>query len=81
MSPMTSTSHEAALKRVAKATAAYEKARTALDEAIADARTAGVPLVTIAKQTPFSREWARKIAERIDAERAAAAKADGQPSA
>ncbi|MEB8338031.1 hypothetical protein [Streptomyces endophyticus] len=57
------------LRKLERATIAHEKARRALDEVIADARTAGVPLMTIAKHTPYSREWARKIAHRIDAER------------
>lgn len=80
MSPMTSTSEPASLRRVVRAATAYEKARAALDEAIADARTDGVPLVTIAKHTPFSREWARRIADRIDAERAAATAAERPPA-
>ncbi|MFJ9179404.1 hypothetical protein [Streptomyces sp. NPDC102360] len=58
------------LRKLERATAAHEKTRRALDELIADARTAGVPLMTIAKHTPYSREWARKIATRVDTERA-----------
>jgi hypothetical protein len=61
------------LRRLDRASAAHEKTRVVLEEVIADARSAGVPLLTIAKHTPFSREWARKIADRIDAERAASA--------
>ncbi|MFE0104468.1 hypothetical protein [Streptomyces sp. NPDC059009] len=60
------------LRKLERATTAHEKTRRALDELIADARTAGVPLMTIAKHTPYSREWARQIADRIDAERASA---------
>lgn len=63
------------LRRLDRASAAHDKTRIVLEELIADARTAGVPLMTIAKHTPFSREWARKIADRIDAERKAAADA------
>ena len=37
-----------------------------------DARAAGVPLTSIAEHSPYSREWARKIAERVAAERSAA---------
>ncbi|MYR36349.1 hypothetical protein GTX14_04675 [Streptomyces sp. SID4944] len=59
------------LRRLDRATSAHEKARANLDDLIADARAAGVPLMTIAKHTPYSREWARKIADRIDRERAA----------
>lgn len=57
------------LAKLDRATKAHERARTALDELIAEARAAGVPLMTIAKHTPYSREWARKIADRVDAER------------
>ena len=59
------------LRKLDRATTAHEKARATLDELIADARAAGVPLMTIARHTPYSREWARKIADRIDKERAA----------
>ncbi|WP_167828730.1 hypothetical protein [Streptomyces sp. MZ04] len=57
------------LRKLDRATTAHEKARATLEELIADARAAGVPLMTIAKHTPYSREWARKIADRVDAER------------
>ncbi|MFD7999919.1 hypothetical protein [Streptomyces mirabilis] len=71
MTPRPDPHSEAAwLRKLDRATAAHEKARASLEELIADARTAGVPLMTIAKHTPYSREWARKIADRIDAERA-----------
>lgn len=63
---------QAAWKRkLDRLTATYEKARTALDEGIAEARTAGIPLTTVAEHTPYSREWARKIADKVDAERKA----------
>jgi hypothetical protein len=58
------------LRKLDRATTAHEKTRAALDELVTDARAAGVPLMTIAKHTPYSREWARRIADRIDAERA-----------
>lgn len=58
------------LRKLDRATTAHERTRRALDELIADARQAGVPLVHIADHTPYSREWARKIADRIDQERA-----------
>lgn len=60
------------LRKLDRATAAHEKTRRQLEEVIADARRAGVPLTAITQHTPYSREWARKIADRIDAERAAA---------
>lgn len=60
------------LRKLDRAKTAHEKARSVLDTLIADARAAGVPLLTIAKHTPYSREWARKIADRVDAERATA---------
>lgn len=70
MTPRPDPHAEAAwLRKLDRATASHEKARASLEELIADARTAGVPLMTIAKHTPYSREWARKIADRIDRER------------
>jgi hypothetical protein len=57
------------IRKLDRATTAHEKTRRALDEAIADARMAGLPLTTISEHTPYSREWARKIANQIDAER------------
>lgn len=74
MTPRPDPQIEAAwLRRLDRATAAHEKARATLDALVADARAAGVPLMTIAKHTPYSREWARKIADRIDKERCNAA--------
>jgi hypothetical protein len=71
MTPNISPSDAAAhIRKLDRATAAHEKTRRTLDEAIADARTAGLPLTTISEHTPYSREWARKIANRVDAERA-----------
>lgn len=57
------------LRKLDRATAAHEASRRRLDELVADARTAGVPLTAIAEHTPYSREWARRIADQIDAER------------
>jgi hypothetical protein len=70
MSSMTTTDKPAWLRKLDRATTAHEKTRAALEAVVADARTAGVPLMTIAEHTPWSREWCRKIADRIDAERA-----------
>lgn len=67
------------LRKLDRATTAHERTRRALDELVADARTAGVPLMTIAKHTPYSREWARQIADRIDAERKKRATAEDEP--
>lgn len=61
------------LRKLDRATAAHERTRTTLDELITDARAAGVPLMTIAKHTPYSREWARQIADRVEAARSAPA--------
>lgn len=57
------------LRKLDRATATHEKARRQLDELVAEARAAGVPLTVIAEHTPYSREWARKIADQVDAER------------
>jgi hypothetical protein len=57
------------IRKLDRATAAHEKTRRTLDEAIADARADGLPLTTISEHTPYSREWARKIANRVDVER------------
>lgn len=57
------------LRKLDRATATYEKARRALDELIAEARSAGVPVSAISEHSPYSREWARRIADRVDAER------------
>jgi hypothetical protein len=64
------------LRRLDRATAAHEKSRAALDELIADARAAGVPLTSISEHTPYSREWARRIADRVAAERSQQQSAD-----
>jgi hypothetical protein len=72
MTPRPDPEIEAAwLRKLDRATTTHEKARATLEGLIADARAAGVPLMTIAKHTPYSREWARKIADRVDKERAA----------
>ncbi|WP_405994076.1 hypothetical protein [Streptomyces sp. NBC_00986] len=59
------------LKKLDRATAAHEKTREALDGLVADARAAGVPLTAISEHTSYSREWVRKVAARIEAERSA----------
>lgn len=70
MTPNISPAHAGALiRKLDRATAAHEKARRNLDEAIAEARADGLPLTTISEHTPYSREWARRIADRVDAER------------
>lgn len=66
ISPAAASTH---IRKLDRATAAHEKARRTLDEAIAEARADGLPLTTISEHTPYSREWARRIADRIDAER------------
>lgn len=68
---MTATDKATWLRKLDTATKAHEKTRKALEEVVADARNAGVPLMTIAKHTPWSREWCRKIADSIDTERTA----------
>lgn len=57
------------LRRLDRATTAHEKTRRQLDELIADARTAGVPVIAIAEHTPYSREWVRQIADQVDKQR------------
>ncbi|WNI15237.1 hypothetical protein [Actinacidiphila sp. ITFR-21] len=57
------------LRKLDKASAAHEKTRKALDELLADARQAGLPLTAISEHTPYSREWVRRIATRIASER------------
>lgn len=70
------------LRKLDRATTAHEKTRRALDELIADARNAGVPLTAISDHSPYSREWVRRTAERVQAERAAKiAEAPSQESA
>ena len=71
MSTMTSPDKATWLRRIDRAADAHEKTRKALEDLVADARAAGVPLVGIAKHTPWSREWCRKIADKIDAKRLA----------
>jgi hypothetical protein len=53
------------------ATMDHQQRRVELEESIADCRAAGLPLTLISDHTPFSREWVRKIADRVDRERAA----------
>lgn len=57
------------LGKLDRAATSYERARSKLDDLIADARVAGIPLAEIADHTPYSREWVRKIAARIADER------------
>lgn len=72
MTPNISPSEAAAqIRKLDRLTTAHEKARRALDEGVADARTAGLPLTTISEHTPYSREWARRIADQIDEQRGA----------
>lgn len=46
-------------------------ARTELEALIAACRRAGISLTLISEHTPFSREWVRRIADRVDKERVA----------
>jgi hypothetical protein len=57
------------LRKLDRATAAHEKTRQQLDDLVADARAAGITLTLIAEHTPYSREWARRIAARVHTER------------
>lgn len=59
------------LRRLDQASAKHAATRVTLEELIADARAAGVPLSTIADHVPYSREWARKLADEVDQRRAA----------
>lgn len=67
------------LRKLDRVTAAHEKTRQRLDETLADARQAGVTLTAISEHTPYSREWARRIAARIWSTRAEN-RADTSPS-
>ncbi|MGW1399307.1 hypothetical protein ACWCRF_11665 [Streptomyces sp. NPDC002405] len=60
---------KALLKKLDRATEAHEKTRKALDALVADARTAGLSLTEISEHTPYSREWVRRIAAQVRAER------------
>jgi hypothetical protein len=55
------------LQKLDRATAAHAKTRQRLDEIVAGARQAGVSLTAISEHSPYSREWARRIADRINA--------------
>jgi hypothetical protein len=57
------------LRQLDRASAAHEKTRQRLDALVADAREAGVSLTAISEHTPYSREWVRTIAARIQAAR------------
>lgn len=81
MTPRPDPDAEAAWTRALdRATANHEKTRKALDETVAKARAAGVPLTVIAKHTPYSREWARKMADKVDAGRTASGEQPGPRS-
>lgn len=55
------------LRKLDRASAAHAKTRQQLDELVAGARQAGVPLTAISEHTPYSREWVRRIADRLNA--------------
>lgn len=57
------------LRQLDRAAVAHEKTRQRLDSLVADARQAGVSLTAISEHTPYSREWVRTIAARIQAAR------------
>jgi hypothetical protein len=59
-----------ALDLVREAADLHRAKRSELEEVIAEARRAGVSLTIISDHTPFSREWVRRIADRVDRERA-----------
>lgn len=59
------------LQNLREASDCHAASRKELDELVADARAAGVPLMSIAEHTPYSREWARRIADQIEAQRTA----------
>ena len=54
-----------------EASADHAARRAELEVLIADCRKAGLPLSLISERTPFSREWVRRIADRVERERAA----------
>ncbi|GAB3169898.1 hypothetical protein [Streptomyces incanus] len=64
------------LKKLDRATEAHEKTRKALDGLVADARGAGLSLTDISDHTPYSREWVRRIAAQIQAERSDGARGE-----
>lgn len=68
------------LRRLDRAASAHEASRKRLDDLVTDARLAGVPLTAIAEHTPYSREWARKISDRVAAERFAAPVDESTPT-
>jgi hypothetical protein len=61
-----------ALDLVREAANLHRARRAELEDVIAEARRAGVSLTIISEHTPFSREWVRRIADRVDRERATA---------
>lgn len=64
------TDADLALALVAEAGADHRAKRAELETVIAEARRAGLSLTLISEHTPFSREWIRRIADRVDRERA-----------
>ncbi len=68
------------LRKLDRATAAHEKTRQRLDELVADARRAGIPLTAISQHTPYSREWVRRIAARVNISRMEASAPDSMPT-
>lgn len=64
---------ERALALVSEAAEDHRARRAELEAVIADARAAGVPLTDISEHTPFSREWIRRIADRVHRERSTTA--------
>ncbi|MDH6224330.1 GIY-YIG nuclease family protein [Streptomyces sp. MJP52] len=59
------------LDLISEAAALHRMKREELETAIAEARAVGVPLTAISQHTPFSREWVRRIADRVDREKSA----------
>lgn len=64
------------LAKLDRATAAHEKTRERLDDLIADARAAKISLEKIEAHSPYSREWVRRIANRVLAARGKSDPAD-----
>lgn len=53
------------LSRLDRAHAAHKRTRTALDDLVADCHLAGIPYSEIAEHSPYSKEWARRIAASV----------------
>jgi hypothetical protein len=73
--PPCSASEEAEARRlldlVDEAAELHSAKRAELEKAIAEARRAGCSLTLISEHVPFSREWIRRIADKVDRESAA----------